>query len=60
MDTHQNGSMDPLNEEKSEELIREDMQKYDSDPLLDEQSIRQDSRDLAQFQTVLDNSLFTS
>ncbi|NUJ33059.1 hypothetical protein HUS65_21770, partial [Pseudoalteromonas sp. 2103] len=53
MDTHQNGSMDPLNEEKSEELIREDMQKYDSDPLLDEQSIRQDSRDLAQFQTVL-------
>ncbi|WP_068675580.1 hypothetical protein [Oceanobacillus sp. Castelsardo] len=65
MDIHQNRSMDQLNEVRasmslSDELIGQAIQKYDSDPLLYEESIRQASRELAHIQSVLDNSLFTS
>ena len=65
MDIHHNKSIEQLDEltasmSLSKELIGHAIQKYDSDPLLYEESIRQASRELAHIQSVLDNSLFTS
>jgi predicted RND superfamily exporter protein len=64
MDIHHNKSTEQLDELKTSMSLSKELigifQKYDSDPLLYEEAIRQASRELAQIQTVLDNSLFTS
>lgn len=44
----------------SEELIEQAINKSDSDPVLYEEAIRQAARELAQVQTILENSMFTS
>ncbi|WP_156288717.1 hypothetical protein [Oceanobacillus salinisoli] len=62
---NQRENVNQLNEARanislSEELISQAIQKFESDPVLYEEAIRQASRELSHVQTVLDQSMFTS
>ncbi|RKQ33894.1 hypothetical protein [Oceanobacillus halophilus] len=64
MDKHHFGNLQQLKEVQTnifltEELISQAIQKYNSDPLLYEEAIRQASKELSHVQSVLDQSMFT-